>query len=53
MSTRLSKESQGKPIILIVPEQGSFQAEHTLITSGSVRGIARAGVKVSSDWLIV
>ncbi|MHA0855784.1 helicase-exonuclease AddAB subunit AddB [Paenibacillus sp. CMAA1364] len=44
ISTRLSKESQGKPMILIVPEQGSFQAEHALVTSGSVRGIARAQV---------
>ena len=44
ISARISKESQGNPIILIVPEQGSFQAEHALVTTGSVRGIARAQV---------
>ncbi|OAB30073.1 helicase-exonuclease AddAB subunit AddB [Paenibacillus macquariensis subsp. defensor] len=44
ISTRLSREPQGKPMILLVPEQGSFQAEHELVTSGSINGIARAQV---------
>ncbi|OAB43110.1 helicase-exonuclease AddAB subunit AddB [Paenibacillus antarcticus] len=44
ISTRLSREPQGKPMILLVPEQGSFQAEHELVTSGPINGIARAQV---------
>ena len=44
IAARLSVEPQGKPIILLVPEQGSFEAEHALVTAGPVRGIARAQV---------
>ncbi|OAB33965.1 helicase-exonuclease AddAB subunit AddB [Paenibacillus glacialis] len=44
ISTRLSREPRGKPMILLVPEQGSFQAEHELVTSGPINGIARAQV---------
>lgn len=44
ISTRLSKDPHGKPIILLVPEQGSFEAEHALVTTGPVKGIARAQV---------
>ncbi|AOZ91734.1 helicase-exonuclease AddAB subunit AddB [Paenibacillus crassostreae] len=44
ISAELSRSSQGNPMVLVVPEQGSYQAENALVTSGSVRGIARAQV---------
>ncbi|MGF7046087.1 ATP-dependent helicase/nuclease subunit B [Paenibacillus sp. DS2015] len=44
ISARLCEQPQGKPIILLVPEQGSYQAEHSLVTSGTIKGSVRAQV---------
>lgn len=44
MSRRLEESPQGSPMILIVPEQGSFEAEHALVNTGGIRGIFRAQV---------
>ncbi|GAB6929555.1 helicase-exonuclease AddAB subunit AddB [Paenibacillus sp. JCM 10914] len=44
MIRHLEQEPQGKPMILIVPEQGSYEAEHALVSAGSVRGMMRAQV---------
>ncbi len=39
---RLSKEANGHPLILLVPEQATFQAEYALITTPGISGIIRA-----------
>ncbi|HAF99833.1 MULTISPECIES: helicase-exonuclease AddAB subunit AddB [Paenibacillus] len=44
MSRRLEESPQGNPMILIVPEQGSFEAEHALVNTGGIKGIFRAQV---------
>ncbi|WP_136606560.1 helicase-exonuclease AddAB subunit AddB [Paenibacillus dokdonensis] len=44
ISARLEAAPQGKPMILLVPEQGSFQAEHGLVTTGRIKGSVRAQV---------
>lgn len=44
ISAKLEAEPQGNAIILLVPEQGSFQAEHGLVTSGRIKGSVRAQV---------
>lgn len=44
ITSRLQAEPKGSPLILLVPEQGSFQAEHSLVSSGAVKGSVRAQV---------
>lgn len=44
ITERLKKDPSGKPIILLVPEQGSFEAEYALVTSNDIRGTMRAQV---------
>lgn len=44
IAARLAEDPQGKPIIFIVPEQGSFEAERALVTTGSAKGSLRAQV---------
>lgn len=40
--SRLAQESMGSPLIYIVPEQMSFQAEYALATSPGLQGMIRA-----------
>jgi ATP-dependent helicase/nuclease subunit B len=42
ISISLEKEPLGAPIIILVPEQGSFGAERGLLTVGNVKGSIRA-----------
>ncbi|WP_340004519.1 helicase-exonuclease AddAB subunit AddB [Paenibacillus sp. FSL K6-0276] len=42
ISSSLEKEPLGTPIIILVPEQGSFGAERGLLTVGNVKGSIRA-----------
>ncbi|MBY3621694.1 helicase-exonuclease AddAB subunit AddB [Acinetobacter sp. CUI P1] len=42
ISSSLGKEPLGAPIIILVPEQGSFGAERGLLTVGNVKGSIRA-----------
>lgn len=42
ISSSLEKEPLGAPIIILVPEQGSFGAERGLLTVGNVKGSLRA-----------
>jgi ATP-dependent helicase/nuclease subunit B len=42
VSSRLESEPLGAPIIVLVPEQGSFGAERGLLSSGKVKGSIRA-----------
>lgn len=42
VSSSLEKEPLGSPIIILVPEQGSFGAERGLLTVGNVKGSIRA-----------
>lgn len=42
VSSRLKSEPLGAPIIVLVPEQGSFGAERGLLGSGGVKGSIRA-----------
>lgn len=42
ISSSLEKEPLGPPIIILVPEQGSFGAERGLLTVGNVKGSIRA-----------
>ncbi|MBO2943270.1 helicase-exonuclease AddAB subunit AddB [Paenibacillus sp. F411] len=44
IASRLAEAPQGNPLILLVPEQGSFDAEHALVTAPGVRGSLRAQV---------
>ncbi|WP_019422508.1 helicase-exonuclease AddAB subunit AddB [Paenibacillus sp. OSY-SE] len=40
----LNERPYGPPVILLVPEQGTFQAEHALISAGDIPGMLRAQV---------
>lgn len=42
VSSQLASEPLGPPIIVLVPEQGSFGAERGLLTAGNVKGSIRA-----------
>lgn len=42
VSSKLKAEPLGAPIIMLVPEQGSFGAERGLLTTGGVKGSIRA-----------
>jgi ATP-dependent helicase/nuclease subunit B len=42
VASRLQAEPLGAPIIVLVPEQGSFGAERGLLAAGSVKGSIRA-----------
>lgn len=42
LSSRLKSEPLGAPMILLVPEQGSFGAERGLLSAGHVKGSIRA-----------
>ncbi|WP_019909235.1 helicase-exonuclease AddAB subunit AddB [Paenibacillus sp. HW567] len=42
VTSALEQEPLGAPIIVLVPEQGSFGAERGLLTAGKVRGSVRA-----------
>lgn len=44
IAAKLKTSPQGKAMILLVPEQGSFQAEHGLVTTGGIQGSVRAQV---------
>lgn len=39
VSSRLKAEPLGAPIIILVPEQGSFGAEQGLLAAGGVKGV--------------
>lgn len=41
---RLLREPDGPPLLLIVPEQATFQAEHSLVTTPGLGGIIRGQV---------
>lgn len=41
---QLAASPQGKPIILIVPEQATFQAEYAIVTAPGLKGSLRAQV---------
>lgn len=42
VSSAMEQEPLGVPIIMLVPEQGSFSAERGLLTTGSAKGSIRA-----------
>ncbi|WP_042204485.1 helicase-exonuclease AddAB subunit AddB [Paenibacillus camerounensis] len=42
ISSRLEKEPLGAPLIMLVPEQGSFSAERGLLDTGKAKGSLRA-----------
>ncbi|QOS80298.1 helicase-exonuclease AddAB subunit AddB [Paenibacillus sp. JNUCC31] len=44
ITSLLQKEPQGKPLILLVPEQSTFRTEQSLVSSGAVKGTVRAEV---------
>lgn len=44
IAERLKENPSGSPMILLVPEQGSFEAEYALVASDDVRGTMRAQV---------
>lgn len=44
MKQHLAAEPEGHPLILLVPEQATFQAEHALVSDPSIRGMIRAQV---------
>ncbi|MGG1877679.1 helicase-exonuclease AddAB subunit AddB [Paenibacillus cisolokensis] len=44
IAERLKGNPSGSPMILLVPEQGSFEAEYALVASDDVRGTMRAQV---------
>lgn len=41
---KLETQPEGPPMILLVPEQGTFQAEHALVTSERLSGMLRTQV---------
>lgn len=41
---RLLENPNGSPLILLVPEQATFQAEHALVTTPELRGLLRGQV---------
>ena len=44
ITSLLRQEPQGKPLILLVPEQSSFRTEQALVSSGDIKGTMRAEV---------
>ncbi|SEB40960.1 helicase-exonuclease AddAB subunit AddB [Paenibacillus sp. GP183] len=44
ISSKLMEQPDGSPLILLVPEQATFQAEHVLVSSPELRGMIRAQV---------
>jgi len=44
MASLLQQDPQGKPLIMLVPEQSSFRAGQALFASGAVKGAMRAEV---------
>ncbi|AWB45415.1 helicase-exonuclease AddAB subunit AddB [Paenibacillus sp. CAA11] len=44
IKSRLQQDPLGPPLILLVPEQGTFQIEHALASSPELRGTVRAQV---------
>lgn len=44
MKQHLAAEPEGHPLILLVPEQATFQAEHALVSDPCIRGMIRAQV---------
>ncbi|MEW9701591.1 helicase-exonuclease AddAB subunit AddB [Paenibacillus sp. SI8] len=44
MKQRLTAEPEGDPLILLVPEQATFQAEHALVSDPHIGGMIRAQV---------
>ncbi|GAB2703534.1 helicase-exonuclease AddAB subunit AddB [Paenibacillus thermoaerophilus] len=42
LEERLAAEPEGHPLLLLVPEQGTFQAEHALVSSERLGGMVRA-----------
>ncbi|MFD0692831.1 helicase-exonuclease AddAB subunit AddB [Paenibacillus sp. GCM10027628] len=44
MKQRLAAEPEGDPLILLVPEQATFQAEHALVSDSRIGGMIRAQV---------
>lgn len=43
-SARVSNKESNSPLVLLVPEQATFKAEHTLVTSSGISGFMRAQV---------
>jgi ATP-dependent helicase/nuclease subunit B len=41
---KLKEQPQGKPLILLVPEQATFHTEHALLSSREIKGSVRAQV---------
>lgn len=44
MKQRLAVEPEGDPLVLLVPEQATFQAEHAIVSDPGIRGMIRAQV---------
>ncbi|MGG1520200.1 helicase-exonuclease AddAB subunit AddB [Paenibacillus oryzisoli] len=44
MKRQLAASQEGAPLILLVPEQATFQAEHALVADPAIRGMIRAQV---------
>ncbi|GGI43506.1 ATP-dependent helicase/deoxyribonuclease subunit B [Paenibacillus marchantiophytorum] len=44
MKQQLAAEPEGDPLVLLVPEQATFQAEHALVSDPGIRGMIRAQV---------
>jgi ATP-dependent helicase/nuclease subunit B len=44
ISDQLKEQPEGSPLILLVPEQATFQAEHALVSSPELQGMIRAQV---------
>ena len=38
---QLATAPEGAPLILLVPEQATFQAEHAIVSDPSIRGMIR------------
>ncbi|MDP4096996.1 helicase-exonuclease AddAB subunit AddB [Paenibacillus sp. P96] len=41
---KLKEQPQGRPLILLVPEQATFHTEHALLSSAEIKGTVRAQV---------
>jgi ATP-dependent helicase/nuclease subunit B len=44
ISSKLTEQPDGSPLILLVPEQATFQAEHALVSAPGLGGMIRAQV---------
>ncbi|MBA2938155.1 helicase-exonuclease AddAB subunit AddB [Paenibacillus sp. CGMCC 1.16610] len=44
MKQQLAVEPEGDPLVLLVPEQATFQAEHAIVSDPGIRGMIRAQV---------